>query len=293
MRSVGFSPLDVTCRSLPVRTRLNLSMTASFNNSSQALMPLIMDSLDTDYEEVHVQLWTHERGSAEVTFNDLFLVTRRDTESSLKEAFDQDLPPGSKLNIGHAPKGTTFEEVQAKTFEPKKAGRVTIAQVFQQIQHFFDTQLPTMFVSSGNIVILIAEMPHVANNVDAGNGAIVPYNGTPAAASVAPSGRKPRKGRGARQQWHTLSRDYMVKTWPRHPEDQPEAGIFKGMYYLITDDECTAILLYTPLWISASLHYDFLISTPLWISASLVWEGQGRGGGWGCCCTSADATTVV
>jgi hypothetical protein len=126
-----------------------------------------------------------------------------------------------------------------------------------------------------------------------------PHGTWPAAASVAPSGQKQKQGRGARQSWQTLSRKYMVSNWLRHPEDKLDEGVAKGMYFLATDAPCTGgILLYTPLWISASLHHAFLISTPLWISASLLWEGQGIGGGGGrllhfCRCNHCGLTGVL
>jgi hypothetical protein len=98
MRSVGLSPLDVTCQdSFEFKRDCELQHYFSGN------IAVVNGFIGYKYEEVHVQLWTHDGGGAEVTFDDLFLVTRRDTESSLKEAFDQDVPPGSKLHIGHAP----------------------------------------------------------------------------------------------------------------------------------------------------------------------------------------------
>lgn len=216
-----------------------------------------MDSLDTEYEEVRVQLWTHDRGDTKVTFSDSFLVTSRDTEATLKEALQQDLHPGSKLHIGHVPKGITLAEVEAKNFEPKKEGRVTISQVFQQIEHFFHIQLPTVFVTLGNIVILIADMPRLANNVDVGIGALVPYHGTPASTEL--SGGKTKKGRGTRQTWMNLSRQLMLTHWPRQPVDKLEEGLVKGLFMLTTDPQCMAICGF--LWNSVGL----LQMQPLWV----------------------------
>ena len=196
MRPVGLGPLAVICRSLPARTRLNLSLAPRL---ARAILLFIMDSLEDECEEVRIQLWTHERGEDEVTtFKDLFLLARLDSECSLREALDQDLPPGSKLYIGNAPMGTSLQEVEAKAFKPQKAGRVSISQLVLAIQRFFITQLPNLFVTVKNIVILIGDVPHAAH--DDGEGAIVPYQGTPAAGSTAtavePNVQHRKKGRG-------------------------------------------------------------------------------------------------